>query len=134
MSQSRLLLSLYRPCDEALLWADQQFKAAGMLSMQTFDLKVARSAQAYCTCPHHGTDDCTCQVVFLLVYNSQSQTGNELEKPPVTLEVHGHDDQTWFYIVDNAQQRADPRMEACIRKTLIPNLEDSGLGWLAQAA
>jgi hypothetical protein len=79
---------------------------------RTFDLQLVRRAQVNCPCPHHGTAQCNCQMVVLLVYDGRSEF--------VSLVVHGHSGQTWFSIVDTPQQRADPRLEAAIRLALVP--------------
>jgi hypothetical protein len=50
------------------------------------------------------------------------------------LIAHGHDDQTWFYVVDTPQQRADPRLEMAIRQTLIPPSTDLFSGIVPHAA
>jgi hypothetical protein len=78
--------------------------------LRTFELQLARLALTECPCPHHGTDQCDCQMVVLLVYGDRSQ--------PVSLVAHSHDGKTWFSLVDTPQQRADPHLEATIRQAL----------------
>jgi len=108
MSENTPFLKLEQPCDVAVDWLAAQVSRAGLSVMRTFDLQVARHAQAVCPCPHHGTDQCDCQMVVLLVY----QVGQQ----PITLMAHGYSGQTWFSVVDTPQQRADPRLEAVIRQ------------------
>jgi hypothetical protein len=95
-------LSTSHPCDEALKWANKQLRSAGLRSVQTFDLQAARAALPECSCPNHGTDECDCQMIVLLVY------GNAEE--PVTLILHGNDGKTWFSVTDNPQQRSDKNL------------------------
>ncbi|MBI3160100.1 MAG: hypothetical protein HYZ26_10935 [Chloroflexi bacterium] len=60
------------------------FDAFGLLDLdvlQSFDLKGAESALKACSCPHHGTRDCECEYVVLLVYGG--------DEAPITLEGHG---------------------------------------------
>lgn len=116
MSDSSPFLILDQPCDAAIDWVSRQIAGAGLEVVRTFDLHEARSkrsdAHASCPCPHHGTDQCDCQMVVLLVYGSSYQ--------PVSLVAHGYNGQTWFSVVDTPQQRADPRLEAVIRRALTP--------------
>lgn len=63
--------------------------AAGLRVTRSFDLQSARQAlrdPQGCPCPHHGTADCTCQYVVLLVDGGASA--------PLTLVAHGHDGRT----------------------------------------
>ncbi len=131
MSQSRLILSLNQSCEEALCWIDDRLKTAGLLPLRTFDMKMADKGHAECTCPYHGTAECNCQIVVLLVYRGKRL--KNLGEIPVSLMVHGHDDQTWLYIVDSPQQRPDARLEASLRQTLIPVLPDHGAPGLSPA-
>ncbi len=103
---------LEQPCEEAIGWVTKQLDDHGLRSVVTFDLQTARSAYTDCPCPHHGTDQCDCQLNILLVYKTGSK--------PVTLLAHGHDGRTWLSLVNSAQQKVDPRLEALIRKTLMP--------------
>jgi hypothetical protein len=102
------ILTLHQPCADAVDWVVDQVNRAGLSVMRTFDLQVARDARMDCPCPHHGTDVCDCQMVVLLVYAGEGE--------PVTLIAHGYNGQTWFSVVDNPQQRADPRVEMTIRQ------------------
>ena len=75
-------------CDTALHWANQQLAGAGLRTVRTFDLQDARAGSHNCSCPHHGTEQCDCQMVVLLVY------GND--KEPETLILHGSNGKTWL--------------------------------------
>ena len=102
--------SLYFSCDEALTWTKTQLSKAGLRVMQTFDLRAARHTLEICPCPNHGTTECDCQMVVLLVYGNASE--------PVTLILHGNDGQTWISIADNPQQRADAKLATSIQRAL----------------
>jgi hypothetical protein len=69
-------------CGEALQWTSQTLTQNGLRVIQTFDLNTARHTLEDCSCPHHGTSECDCQMVVLLVYG---ETGG-----PVTLILHGY--------------------------------------------
>ena len=83
-------LTVNQNCDQVRQWAEHQILKAGLRSVQTFDLHTARTASHSCECPHHGTDQCDCQMVVLLVYGSTSE--------PATLILHGNDGQTWLSV------------------------------------
>lgn len=103
--------SANRPYDDVLPWLEQQLSRAGMRVMQTFDLRLTSPLKpGYCTCPHHGTDQCDCQMIVLLIY------GNE--ERPVSLVLHGNDGQTWLFLVDHPSQRAEAGTVNAIRKAL----------------
>ena len=103
-------LSVNHPCDEALRWTKKQLSQAGLRAVQTFDLHTARAGLHDCHCPNHGTEECDCQMVILLVYGIAEQ--------PVTLFLHGNDGQTWLSIADNPLQRVDSKLLAGIRQAL----------------
>ena len=102
---------LEQPCEETISWITQRLEDIGFRVMVTFDLKIARISHTDCPCPHHGTEQCNCQLNVLLVYKTGSN--------PVTLLVHGHDGSTWLSLVNTPQQPVDPRLEAQIRKNLV---------------
>ncbi len=103
-------LSVNHPCDKALQWTKNQLLQANLRAMQTFDLHTARAGLHDCPCPNHGTNECDCQLVVLLVYGKAAE--------PVTLILHGHDDLTWFSISDNLRQQADPKLMTVIQQAL----------------
>jgi hypothetical protein len=81
-------LTVSHTCDQALQWVNQRLLKAGLRSVQTFDLQTARAASHDCECPNHGTEQCGCQMVVLLVYGSMEE--------PATLILHGNDGKTWL--------------------------------------
>lgn len=114
MSGSSPFLILNQPCNAAIDWVVQQISSNGLQVVRTFDLHDARHDPTSCPCPHHGTDQCDCQMVVLLIY------GNEHE--PISLVAHGYNSQTWFSVIDTPQQRADPRLETAICVALAPHI------------
>lgn len=109
---SDTFLILEQRNDEAVAWVTQQVSSIGLKVLRTFDLQLARIAHTECPCPHHGTDQCDCQMVVLLVYGDQFQ--------PISLVAHSYDGRTFFSLVNTPEQRADPRLEESIRQTLMP--------------
>ena len=103
-------LSVNHPCDEALQWARKQLLQADLHPIQTFDLHSARLAMHDCSCPNHGTEECDCQMVVVLVYGKVAE--------PATLILHGNDGQTWVSIANDPQQRTDAKLINSIRQAL----------------
>ena len=114
LSEARMntspFLSVNHPCDKTLRWTMKKLSRAGLRAVQTFDLHSARAGLHDCPCPHHGTEECDCQMVIVLVY------GNAAE--PATLILHGNHGQTWLSITDNPRQRADTKLLAVIQQSL----------------
>jgi hypothetical protein len=94
MSFSPFLI-IERTCDAALQWANQQLLRAGLRTMQTFNLSAARAGAHDCLCPYHGTEQCDCQMVILLVYGSNDG--------PETLILHGNEGKTWLSLAHTMQ-------------------------------
>jgi len=92
MYQNRPILFLRLPCEEAVLFVVQRMQQAGLTVMRTFDLHETRVEHTGCSCQHHGTDQCDCQMVVLLVYGKDTS--------PVSLIAHGHSGQTWFSLAE----------------------------------
>lgn len=106
-------LSINHPCGEALQWVRTQLALADLRLIQTFDLQTARLAMHDCTCPNHGTDECDCQMVVLLVYGTAAD--------PATLIVHGYDGQTWISIANDPLQRTNSKFIHFIQQSLEIN-------------
>ncbi len=118
MVEDSPLLILGQSCEAAIDWVVRQISKNGLQVVRTFDLQVARHDHIDCPCPHHGTEQCDCQMVVLLVYASK---GHKLyDRQPVSIVAHGYNGQTWFAIIDSPQQRADPEVEAAIRLAFGP--------------
>ncbi len=127
-------LVLRRDCGEAVRWVSDHLTGAGLQVVQTFDLHAARLDHGHCSCPHHGTEQCDCQMVVLLVYDNGF--------PPASVVAHSRDGQTWFTLVDSPQQSIHPSLEAglkadlkaAIQDALGPSIIASKLGGLATAS
>lgn len=108
------LLTIECTCDEAVQWTTESLENAGLRVTNSFDLQSTRTASYPYTCPHHGTADCDCQMVVLLVYGSDNR--------PATLVTHGHDGQTWLSLVETAEQRPSPHLKEAIELALKPSM------------
>ena len=100
-------LTVDLPCELALQAAKQKLMQTGLRALQTFELHTARHVQQDCPCPNHGTADCDCQMVVLMVYGETPE--------PATLILHGSDGQTRFSLADDPSQRADRKLMASIK-------------------
>jgi len=111
-------LSINHSSDEALQWTKQQLLQAGLRPIQTFDLHTARLALHDCPCPNHGTEECDCQMVVLLVYGKVADVSTPLNTSPATLILHGNDGQTWVSIADDPRQEVDAKLITSIQQAL----------------
>ena len=114
-------LSVNQSCDEALQWTKEQLYQAGLRPVQTFDLHTARLALHDCPCPNHGTDECDCQMVVVLVYGTSEDVSTlptVVNTSPVTLILHGNDGETWLSIADSPRQRSDTKLPNEIKQAL----------------
>lgn len=114
MSYATPFLFVNKPCDEAVAEVMQQLISANLQVLRTFDLKLSKAALAQCICPNHGTEQCDCQFVVLLVYRDKL--------PPTSLVAQGQDGKTWFALLDSPEQRAAPRSIAALRKALLTSV------------
>ena len=93
--------SVARDCREAAEQLSHDLAGAGLRVTRSFDLQSARKAlrdPEGCQCPHHGTADCTCQYVVLLVSDGA--------ETPLTLVAHGHDGATHLSMEAAGSQKA----------------------------
>lgn len=110
MPSSSPFAVLRQPCDQAINWATAKLEKANFRAMRTFDLQVARMAHLDCPCPHHGTEQCDCQMVVFLVYQNNF--------PPATLVIHGNEETSWLYLINTPQQSIDLQLEKDIQAVL----------------
>jgi len=111
MSIQTPYLTLSKPFDEMLAWATRQLEDFGFQIEQTFDLQVARQSHIGCPCPHHGTDQCSCQMVILLVRKQGSD--------PTTMVLHGNNEQTNFTLIKQINGQPDHNLESHLSESLI---------------
>lgn len=110
MNSPSSLLCVDYPCDQALDWLTRSLTQEGLHVLPTFDLHDARVNPEECPCPHHGTKECDCQMMVVLVYGQAEQ--------PATLVLHGSDGQTWLSIINTPLQHADAQIKSAIEQAL----------------
>lgn len=113
-------LTITKPFGETLAWTTQQLNEIGLQVEQTFDLQVARLPHTGCSCPHHGTHECSCQMVVLLVCAEGNDT--------LTLILHGTDGQTNLSLVNFFGKRMNSNLDAVVRRALDPQDRETELG------
>ena len=113
MSNLTPILTLSQSAETTVAWMLKRLQESGYQIEQTFDLHAARMSQDDCLCPHHGTTDCSCQMVVFLVHGQGRKPG--------TLVVHGHDGETRISMLDIAGQSVEDR----IIQALHPVTEDT---------
>ncbi len=97
-------------CDAAVILLDQLLVGNGLQVLKTFDLHETRLDIQGCSCLHHGTNQCDCQMVVLLVYGKASE--------PTTLILHGSGERTWLSLVNNSFQHADNALQELIENAI----------------
>jgi len=115
-------LSINHSCDEALQWTREQLLQAGLRPVQTFDLHAARVGLHDCPCPNHGTEECDCQMVVLLIYGKASNVSTPPNTNPVTLILHGNNGQTWVSLVESPDQKINVNTAIAIKDALAEKL------------
>ncbi len=114
MSTLTPFLAVDKPGAQVQSWINQQLISAGFRVVQTFDLQVARLSQGACTCPYHGTADCDCQLVVLLVYVAHEE--------PSTLVIHSRDGSTEVSLDGPLTQRLDIPAEQLLERIVLAGL------------
>lgn len=112
MSALLPFLTLNETSEKVQAWVSEKLTGAGFRVVPTFNLQIARLAHPDCSCPYHGTDDCNCQMVVLLVYDEQGD--------PVTLVIHGQKDQAWLSLATPMETGSRHSLESSVRNVLVP--------------
>ena len=116
MSAIMPLLVLDQTCEQVLAWINGKLTDAGFRLVKTFDLHVARYAHLGCPCPQHGTDDCNCQMIVVLVYGNQGD--------PATLIIHGQEGRAWLSLAIPVDGHSNQHLEVAVRRILMPHRAD----------
>lgn len=119
VSSLPVVTPISRPCDETLRLMRGALARRGLRVLETFDLQDARLGAEDCTCPNHGTADCDCQMVVLMVYGRAGA--------PVTLMLHGNAQQTWLSIFDDPAHEGDAAIGAVLEDAIRDTQAAEGL-------
>ncbi len=113
------LLSVPRSCDEIAEHLKSELPQSGLKVLQTFDLQYVRLDIEGCACPHHGTEECDCEMIVLLLYGSEPE--------PITLVLHGCDGQTQVALANEYHQKSKESFVLAIKHALADG-NSIGLG------
>ena len=105
--------------DQVLRSVKEKLTGAGFRVVQTFNLQIARQAHLDCPCPNHGTTDCSCQMVILLVYGRQED--------PATLILHSQDETTCLSLSGPESDRATQNLGGAVRRTLLSQMSNPSI-------
>jgi hypothetical protein len=103
-------LSIDSSWEKALHSIQASLSEAGFSTVQTFNLHATQRSSQGCGCPIHGTEQCDCQMIVLLVYGEPAE--------PATLMLHGNHTKTWLSIPESAPPVSNPGLIDTIRKVL----------------
>jgi hypothetical protein len=115
MVKTSHLFSLKADSQSVLSLLIATLREADLQVVQSFDLQTARSAHTQCTCPHHGSDECNCQMIVLLVY------GND--QSPLTLVAHGKDNLTHVGLINDSPAKDTFWLESILGKVIERNAQ-----------
>jgi hypothetical protein len=121
MNSTKYLLTLHLNCEIAVEKVTQHLIDHGLQILRSFDLETARKSHTPCSCPLHGTENCNCQMIILLVYDQQGG--------PLSLVAHGHDGETHFVLADPPQEQD----QQLLRTTILHALNMESFAAMQQA-
>ena len=104
-------LNIFAARHEAVIdWICQQLGKLDLVVKPSFDLQTAKFAHTDCTCPHHGTSQCDCQIVVLLVYH--------LDEDPISLLIHSQDGYSYLSMAGMPDESGDKSLTGKIYDAL----------------
>jgi hypothetical protein len=109
-SSSNSLLVLAQDSEFLVGELTQALTSRGMVVTRSFDLQTTRAVHSGCGCPYHGTSQCSCQLMVLLIY--------KYEQPPLTLALEGRDGLTWVSVVHVPGETTDTHLVTLIVESL----------------
>ena len=115
------LLDLNEDCETAVANVTARLSDSGLRVVRSFDLQSACVSYPSQTCPHHGQGSCDCQLVILMVYDTEGQ--------PDSLVLHTCDGQTQVSLaaipgrINIAGLEKRIRAALCGAKRVVPILE-----------
>lgn len=110
-------LCIKKPARSVLAQLLTTLTTRGLKAVTSFDLQLAQAGCGSCACPHHGTGNCTCQYLVLLVFDP---TGPADAFGTITL--HGRDDTVWLTLLSPPGRADDSDL---LQKTLETALLDT---------
>lgn len=112
-------LQVNRPGKQVTTDLISELERQGLHVMLTFNLQLARAHQVGCQCPHHGTEQCTCQYAVLFVHDPQ-----QTQKVSRTITIHGQDEVVWLSLLKSSATPSQAEFEQKLL-TILLSLADS---------
>lgn len=81
-------------CEQTVSLLIDRLTQQGYRPKRSFDLRDALHHQPNCSCPYHGTSECNCQYVVLLIYEQTRITA------PAAITIHECDGITQVRLID----------------------------------
>ncbi len=111
------LVTIFESSEISLVRVAELLFEHGFQVERSFDLRIAAKADIKCSCPHHGTKLCDCQIVVLLIYGSK--------KGPETVVAHSQDGRTHFSLVNKPGHSESSNLIKIFRKMNLVNSASS---------
>lgn len=118
MLQTVPFLSVQGACQSIVEQVVSILQQEDLQVVRTFDLQEALKVHPGCSCPRHGSNQCNCQMVVLLVYDSTALKTGQF----VTLIADGQDLETHFSLASQNLPINLLRFEGKIRQRLVAAL------------
>ncbi len=97
------LLTIFENSAEAIALLSEHLKKIGLKMERSFDLRIQQNDNIACSCPHHGTKRCDCQIVVLLIYGNLAG--------PDTVVAHSRDGKTVFNLATGPEKPQSVELE-----------------------
>ncbi len=114
--------------EDAVAAVKAALEQRGFRVVRSFDLSSALDPDdSACSCPHHGTERCTCRYTVLLVYPTHNDTMSG-EVYPCTITVHTRDAETFVTLTRLGHLSAAGRAETIeVERVLVQGLVETSL-------
>lgn len=84
------LLTIFENSAEAIALLSDHLEKIGLKMERSFDMRIQQNGNIACSCLHHGTKECDCQIIVLLIYGTLDG--------PDSVVAHSRDGRTVFSI------------------------------------
>lgn len=105
--------------EDAVALVTAALQQRGFRVVRSFDLASALDPDdPACSCPHHGTERCTCRYTVLLVYDPVGGTGSP-SIAPRSVTIHARDAETHVSLSRLAPWPEPRRAEATTQEEIV---------------
>ncbi len=124
----RYTLKMRATFDDAVAAVMAVLKRRGFWVIRSFDLRSALDPHdPACSCPHHGTEGCTCRYTVLLVYATRNGAVVD-DLYPCTITIHARDQEAWISLTRLGHLYTAPGPAAtALEQALIQSLVEASL-------